>query len=213
MVTQLLILDINVWISRLAESIQLDMSHSTRLFFPFQKVQHSTSAFSTPIQMPWLTIPLARPSSPSDPPPQSFPRYDSSSSSDLRIPSTAANITDTTVSPVPLPADPTPAPSFQSVAPVQSHTHNPVRTHPMVLRPALKKRNLEGNLVSVAVSDSVPPVILREPSNYSQAFKHKVWCDAMQSEIDALHKNHTWTLVPAPTNANIIGNKWVHKIK
>lgn len=29
----------------------------------------------------------------------------------------------------------------------------------------------------------------------------------MLEEIEALHKNHTWTLV-SPPNANIIGSKW-----
>lgn len=39
------------------------------------------------------------------------------------------------------------------------------------------------------------------------------WYNAMQLELQALHKNHTWHLVPPPTNAKIIGCKWVFKLK
>ncbi|CAL9017223.1 unnamed protein product [Prunus brigantina] len=35
----------------------------------------------------------------------------------------------------------------------------------------------------------------------------------MQEEIDALHMQGTWTLVPNPGNKNIVGSKWIYKIK
>ena len=35
----------------------------------------------------------------------------------------------------------------------------------------------------------------------------------MRAEIDALHANQTWRLVQAPTDANIVGCKWVYRIK
>jgi len=35
----------------------------------------------------------------------------------------------------------------------------------------------------------------------------------MQEEIEALHKNNTWDLVPLPQGRKAIGNKWVYKIK
>ncbi|KAH9660405.1 hypothetical protein KPL70_024186 [Citrus sinensis] len=35
----------------------------------------------------------------------------------------------------------------------------------------------------------------------------------MQEEIEALHKNKTWELVPLPHERKAIGNKWVYKIK
>ena len=36
---------------------------------------------------------------------------------------------------------------------------------------------------------------------------------AMQEEIEALHKNKTWELVPLPHGRKVIGNKWVYNIK
>lgn len=35
----------------------------------------------------------------------------------------------------------------------------------------------------------------------------------MKEEIQSLHRNSTWTLVAKPDNKNIIGSKWVYKIK
>jgi hypothetical protein len=35
----------------------------------------------------------------------------------------------------------------------------------------------------------------------------------MESELQALHENDTWTLCPRPLNKNIIKNKWVFKLK
>ena len=35
----------------------------------------------------------------------------------------------------------------------------------------------------------------------------------MKVEMDALNRNKTWDVVPVPSNWNIVGSKWVYKIK
>ncbi|CAL9006756.1 unnamed protein product [Prunus brigantina] len=52
-----------------------------------------------------------------------------------------------------------------------------------------------------------------EPTYFSQATKHTEWRDAMTEEINALLKNHTWTLVPSSPSQNLVGCKWVFRIK
>ncbi|KAE8667838.1 hypothetical protein F3Y22_tig00112368pilonHSYRG00011 [Hibiscus syriacus] len=55
-----------------------------------------------------------------------------------------------------------------------------------------------------------------EPSTYEEAINSSdasLWMMAMQEEIEAIHKNNTWDLVPLPQGMKPIGNKWVFKIK
>lgn len=52
-----------------------------------------------------------------------------------------------------------------------------------------------------------------DPTTFSQAQTSSHWRDAMASEIDALARNQTWTLVPPPLDQHIIGCKWVYKTK
>jgi hypothetical protein len=52
-----------------------------------------------------------------------------------------------------------------------------------------------------------------EPNSYTEACKHDQWTKAMQSELQALQQNNTWSIVPLPTGAKPIGSKWVYKIK
>jgi hypothetical protein len=52
-----------------------------------------------------------------------------------------------------------------------------------------------------------------EPKTAKQALKDPHWLSAMQTEYQALTKNHTWSLVPLPPHRKAIGCKWVFRIK
>jgi histone deacetylase 1/2 len=52
-----------------------------------------------------------------------------------------------------------------------------------------------------------------EPTSTSQALQDPKWKMAMDTEFDALIRNQTWHLVPKPKGKNIIGCKWVYKVK
>jgi len=52
-----------------------------------------------------------------------------------------------------------------------------------------------------------------EPTTVDEALGNKHWCTAMENEYQALMKNKTWHLVPRPQGKNIIGCKWVYKVK
>ena len=55
-----------------------------------------------------------------------------------------------------------------------------------------------------------------EPRTLKQALQspHAVeWQSAMNKEHDSLIKNETWDLVPRPKGVNVVGNRWVYKLK
>jgi len=52
-----------------------------------------------------------------------------------------------------------------------------------------------------------------EPTDLADALQDKNWKHAMNSEYEALMRNKTWHLVPPQRGTNVIGCKWVYKIK
>ncbi|KAI1004256.1 hypothetical protein K3495_g3954 [Podosphaera aphanis] len=55
-----------------------------------------------------------------------------------------------------------------------------------------------------------------EPKTFKQAMKsvdHELWGKAVEEEMDALNRNDTWEIVTRPQNRNVVGSKWVFKIK
>ncbi|CAL8169792.1 unnamed protein product [Prunus armeniaca] len=52
-----------------------------------------------------------------------------------------------------------------------------------------------------------------EPASYKIASYSSEWTKVMQEEIAALHMQGTWVLVPPPLNKNVVGSKWIYKIK
>ncbi|PKI50006.1 hypothetical protein CRG98_029593 [Punica granatum] len=52
-----------------------------------------------------------------------------------------------------------------------------------------------------------------EPQTFAQACKHCAWREAMKEEYLALLQNHTWDLVPPSSVQNVVGCKWVYRIK
>lgn len=52
-----------------------------------------------------------------------------------------------------------------------------------------------------------------EPSFYHEAVKHTPWRKAMDEEIVAMERTHTWSLVPLPPGHRAVDCKWVYRIK
>uniref|UniRef100_A0A2N9EY95 Reverse transcriptase Ty1/copia-type domain-containing protein n=1 Tax=Fagus sylvatica TaxID=28930 RepID=A0A2N9EY95_FAGSY len=52
-----------------------------------------------------------------------------------------------------------------------------------------------------------------EPSCFTEASKSPEWRAAMNTEFTALLKNGTWNLVPLKSHTNVVGCKWVFRIK
>ena len=52
-----------------------------------------------------------------------------------------------------------------------------------------------------------------EPRIVNDALQDDDWYKEMKEEIEKIEKNKTWTLVPRPTDKNVIGTKWVFRNK
>ncbi|KAJ0851519.1 putative RNA-directed DNA polymerase [Helianthus annuus] len=52
-----------------------------------------------------------------------------------------------------------------------------------------------------------------DPTSYEEASQDPKWLEAMDNEIESIHKNHTWELVDPPSQQKPIGVKWIYKTK
>ncbi|BBH05343.1 hypothetical protein Prudu_016706 [Prunus dulcis] len=52
-----------------------------------------------------------------------------------------------------------------------------------------------------------------ELATYKAASQSSVWIQAMREEIEALHTQGTWDLVSVPVDKNIVGSRWVYRVK
>ncbi|CAN6572721.1 unnamed protein product [Malus baccata var. baccata] len=75
-----------------------------------------------------------------------------------------------------------------------------VSLHPMQTRSksGISKRKVFTATVQSSAQGS-------EPTSYKSASKCPKWQAAMQEEIDALHAQNTWSLVPLPSGKNLVG--------
>ncbi|GKU95397.1 hypothetical protein SLEP1_g8760 [Rubroshorea leprosula] len=93
---------------------------------------------------------------------------------------------------------PTPQPP-----PVPSYTHGMItRSQNNIFKPK--------TLFTMTKHPIDPPL---EPTCVSQALKHHQWRQAMSDEFNALVRQGTWELVPSNNHQNVIGCKWVFRIK
>lgn len=65
----------------------------------------------------------------------------------------------------------------------------------------------ESHLLNMAL------ITTTDPTSFEEAVKSSKWRQAMDEEIRAIERNHTWKLVKRPLGAKTIGVKWVFKTK
>ena len=54
---------------------------------------------------------------------------------------------------------------------------------------------------------------LTEPPSFKIVAQFPQWCKAMDKEFVALQRQGTWSLVPPFSTQNVVGCKWVFKLK
>src|SRR5262249_48453009 len=111
-----------------------------------------------------------------------------------------------------------PSPTVDRVSPSSSAEGSPMAPPPRTralsyiyaaTTPAPQHSVSSRHPLPVALLSEVPP----EPTCFSQASKDPAWRLAMASEFDALLRNGTWSLVPRHPHMNVVGFKWVFKVK
>jgi hypothetical protein len=140
---------------------------------------------------------------------------------------------------VSVPTLPSPSPSPSSLNTNSNNTHSPIssssthvepdvtivqaldtappRLHPMQTRSHNNVRQIR-QLTNGRVRYPLPRALLSkaallEPTCFSNSVKVSEWLNAMQVEFNALLKNCTWSLVPPQAAKNVVGCKWVFKLK
>uniref|UniRef100_A0A2N9HD82 Reverse transcriptase Ty1/copia-type domain-containing protein n=1 Tax=Fagus sylvatica TaxID=28930 RepID=A0A2N9HD82_FAGSY len=96
---------------------------------------------------------------------------------------------------------------------LQHPVPQPAPSHPMVTRSKNNvhcPKHLPNDFQALLTESSA---CAAEPSCFTVASKSPAWREAMNHEFTALMKNGTWTLVPRKPTMNLVGCKWVFKIK
>ncbi|KAM1580053.1 hypothetical protein ACFX1Z_041414 [Malus domestica] len=172
--------------------------------FPFHTLSSATvlppHSFADTSQVnPYVNLqfPISAPSSPASL--SSSPAPLSSSPAPLINPSS-------THSPVP----PLPSPVHPYSVSLSPLSPPPTNIHPMLTR---SKAGISKPKAYSATNHHLPDTVDVIPSTYLQASKHAHWRSAIQDEYNALQSTGTWSLVPFQSHQNIVGCKWVFRVK
>lgn len=74
------------------------------------------------------------------------------------------------------------------------------------LKCGIRKPNPRYVLVASRIIPSLPRTV-------AEALSHPGWRQATIEELDSIYQNHTWSLIPATDNMNILGCRWVFTVK
>ncbi|KAL5739531.1 hypothetical protein ACOSP7_028419 [Xanthoceras sorbifolium] len=101
-------------------------------------------------------------------------------------------------------------PSFNIV--VEPHSSSlPTTTHHMVTR--FKAGSLKPKVYSALYQSPCASLVESVPTNVNATLADPKWKLAIQEEYMALMKNDTWVLEPPSDTCNIVGHKWVFRVK
>jgi len=174
--------------------------------FPFSRLKKSQPT-PTPNLMISVTTNLHLPTSTIlNPPSETEPPQEISLPS---MPSPALSNTSPTASP----SLPTVLAEIPSMPMAQTNRHHMVtRSKNQVFQPKTFGDGTVRYPAPAALNVSLAPNEI-EPTFFSTAVKEAEWRQAMNEEFDALLRNGTWTLVPSSPSQNVVGCKWIFRIK
>ncbi|KAH9790610.1 retrovirus-related pol polyprotein from transposon RE2 [Citrus sinensis] len=109
------------------------------------------------------------------------------------------------------PSPPTPPSSSPPTPPPPP----PTRTHQMITRSrnnTYKPKRLDYTTLTLIISKHLLPSTV-EPISIKAALADPQWLQAMHTEYNALISNHTWDLIHSVPSHNLVGCKWVFRVK
>lgn len=197
-----------VYISRHVKFLENDFPYPKLVSSVFSKNSSSSPTTSIPIFKSSISL-----VSPVFFPPHSIP---SPSHSSLPTPSIVPSSSPVSTSgllpsPSPISSFVPPAslgPSSSSPPVMPSISTSSISVHPMVTR---SKRGIVVPKQPFTLMVHASPVT--EPSSFKEAMHFPEWQQAMSEEYSALVQQGTWSLVPLPAKAPVIGCKWIFRIK
>jgi hypothetical protein len=145
------------------------------------------------------------------------------------LPITLPQISALNPSPLPTGFSPQPSPTSTVQNPLDSTYHSPlppvnindptipssvlITTPPPPLQHHMQTRSKHGIFKPKVSYAAQIDYTTTEPTSYTNASKYSQWCTAMDEEFQALKKQGTWSLVLLPATKNVVGCKWVYKLK
>ncbi|RVW98311.1 Retrovirus-related Pol polyprotein from transposon RE1 [Vitis vinifera] len=193
-------------------------------FFPFSNTSSATSIADIGLSNffePCALEPSPSPSSPTTtrvpPSPPCHSCADDFAVEPLQVSSSATESTFSSAAVSPVPASTTTLVSFAApMDPIHTTTSAAPASHPMITRAksGIFKPRHPAHLSFVQSSPLIHALLATsKPKGFKSAAKNPAWLAAMDDEIKALQTNHTWDLVPRPSNTNIVGSKRVFRTK
>lgn len=103
---------------------------------------------------------------------------------------------------------PPPSPVHDQLAPIRAPEAPVGNTHPMRTR---GKSGIQRPNTRYALLTTKQPS--RIPKNIREAMDHPMWNAAVGEEMIEIHTLHTWSLVPATPDMNLLSSRWVFSEK
>ena len=76
-----------------------------------------------------------------------------------------------------------------------------------------KPKAMLAKTTSSSTKATKPDYTITEPPSFKIAIQYQQWCKAMDEKFAALQRQGTWSLMPHSPTQNVVGCKWVFKLK
>lgn len=103
-----------------------------------------------------------------------------------------------------------PTTSSRSVSPTSGSSS---QSSTPVVRRSQRDRRPPSYLEDFQCDQAIMALFASEPQSFQEASREEKWIEAMNEEIKMIEKNNTWELVEKPGDKEVIGLKWVYKVK